>query len=76
MERLKVRPDRRFDRACRDLHSSMERLKGWKSQPYRFVPVKFTFQYGEIKSAKIFADTIADTRFTFQYGEIKSYPGD
>ena len=50
MERLKVRVRNVFCMRALDLHSSMERLKGFKAL-YLSVISKFTFQYGEIKSA-------------------------
>ena len=55
-----------------DLHSSMERLKGFKAL-YLSVISKFTFQYGEIKRARGGTNLSIVSVFTFQYGEIKSF---
>ena len=55
-----------------DLHSSMERLKVGEVEHRSSVWVKFTFQYGEIKSIDFLFLLRYTIRFTFQYGEIKS----
>ena len=55
----------------RNLHSSMERLKGQFDFAFDAVAILFTFQYGEIKSHLRTHSEPRRLRFTFQYGEIK-----
>ena len=72
MERLKGICAVPAGRGGRDLHSSMERLKGKILVFPQDCSLKFTFQYGEIKSVdKATLKTLLQS-FTFQYGEIKS----
>ena len=50
----------------------MERLKAAVNVKQELRKMKFTFQYGEIKSPSALPGTAMRSRFTFQYGEIKS----
>ena len=50
MERLKAVQVQNVSADIKHLHSSMERLKGIRKSISMVTTVKFTFQYGEIKS--------------------------
>ena len=73
MERLKGICAVPAGRGGRDLHSSMERLKGKILVFPQDCSLKFTFQYGEIKSTQSQKTRTTICRFTFQYGEIKRW---
>ena len=60
MERLKDAPQELLINTAAHLHSSMERLKDVFQRALVLGIVKFTFQYGEIKSA-----VVVDTAINF-----------